>query len=191
MSASSFLLLLTLALDIFAAGIAYGLAGLPRSRWLRVSLVFSFLSTLLPLVGIVAGRWLSGALGDAVAYLAGGFLIVTGLRALGDAFLSDDDDESSKQGAISLEPQSIALTALVVALDNLAVGFAFGVLPIRIGPLLGYLAIQSFLAAVLGLFLGRTLGSRLGSGAAALGGAIFVLYGLVLVLQTAFGTSVL
>jgi putative Mn2+ efflux pump MntP len=186
MSLSTFVLSLTLAIDIFAAGLAYGLAGLPRARWFTMALVFSFFSTLLPVLGIVAARWLTDALGAALAYLAGGFLIVTGLRALGSAFVQADGEEESK---LSLEPGAMAITAVVVALDNLAVGLALGILPIRLGALLGYLAVQSFVAALIGLALGQRLGTRLGSGASALAGAVFVLYGAVLVFQTASGGS--
>ncbi|MBV9327771.1 MAG: manganese efflux pump [Chloroflexi bacterium] len=182
MSLSTFILSLTLAVDIFAAGLAYGLAGLPRARWFTMALVFSFFSTLLPVVGILAARWLSDALGTAIAYLAGGFLIVTGLRALGSVFVAGDGQQESK---LSLEPGALAVTAFVVAVDNLAVGLALGILPIRLGALLGYLAVQSFVAALLGLALGQRLGTRLGTGAAALAGAVFVVYGMVLVLQTA------
>jgi putative Mn2+ efflux pump MntP len=187
MSASTLALLLSLALDDFAAGIAYGLAGLPRARWFRVGLIFSFFGVLLPLVGILAGRWLSDALGAAVAYLAGAFLIVTGVRALGDAVLADD--EGTRQSSLSLETQSVALTALAVALDTTAVGLALGLTQLRLGPVLGYLAVQAFVAVLLGLALGRRVGARLGRAAAALAGAVFVLYGLALVFQTASGGS--
>jgi manganese efflux pump family protein len=186
MSATGILLSLSLALDVFAAGLAYGLAGLPRTRWLTVALVFSFFGVLLPVVGILVGRWLNDALGAAVAYVAGAFLIVAGLRALGDLFLADDDDDQSRPSRLSLEPQAVALTGCVVALDNLAVGLTLGIVEIRLGPLLGYLALQAFVATLLGLALGRRLGARLGQHAEALGGAVFVLYGLALVLQTAF-----
>jgi putative Mn2+ efflux pump MntP len=182
-SVAAVLLALSLALDVLAAGLAYGLAGLPRRRWFAVALIFSFFGVLMPLIGVVAGRWLSDTLGAAVAYLAGGFLIVVGLRALGEAFFGGRDEASSS--SLSLEPRAIALTGCVVALDNLAVGLALGVAPVRLGPILGYLAIQSFVATLLGLALGQRLGSRLGPGAEAVGGAVFVLYGIALVIQTA------
>jgi manganese efflux pump family protein len=186
-SVGAVLLALSLALDVLAAGLAYGLAGLPRQRWFAVALIFSFFGVLMPLIGIGAGRWLSDAFGAAIAYLAGAFLIVVGLRALGDVFLSSADDAGSS--SLSLEPRAVILTGCVVALDNLAVGLALGVAPFRLGPILGYLAIQSFVATLLGLVLGQRLGSRLGPGAEALGGAVFVLYGVVLVVQTALGVG--
>ena len=188
MSAAALLLLLPLALDDFAAGLAYGLAGMPRARWFTVALVFSFFGVLLPVVGILVSHWLTDALGEAVAYLAGGFLVVTGLRGLGDVFLAGPNRQGS-EASLPLEPRAIALTAFVVSLDTLAVGLALGVVPIRLGPLLGYLAVQSFGAALLGLALGRRVGARLGWGAAALAAAVFALYGLALVLQTALGGS--
>ncbi|MBV9512034.1 MAG: manganese efflux pump [Caulobacteraceae bacterium] len=178
MSITTAVLALSLALDVFAAAIAYGLAGLPRSRWLGVAFVFTFFGVLLPLLGLLAGRWLTDALGSAVAFLAGGFLVVAGLRALGEVLLPGTHEKSS----VSLEPQAIALTACVVALDNLAVGLALGVSQLRLGPVLGYLAVQAFGASLLGLVLGVRLGARLGERAGALGGLVFVAYGLILLL---------
>jgi putative Mn2+ efflux pump MntP len=187
-SLGAVLLALSLALDVFAAGLAYGLMGLPRQRWFAVALIFSFFGVLLPLIGIVAGRWLSDALGAAIAYLAGGLLIVVGLRALGDVFLANTrTDEGSS--SLSLDARAVILTGCVVALDNLAVGLALGVAPVRLGPILGYLAIESFVATLLGLALGQRLGSRLGPGAEALGGAVFVRYGVALVVQTALSAG--
>jgi len=77
-----------------------------RDDWFLVGLIFSFFGVLLPLVGILAARWLSYALGTAVAYLAGASVIVTGVRAVGDVLLADD--EGTRQLSLSLETQSIA-----------------------------------------------------------------------------------
>jgi putative Mn2+ efflux pump MntP len=133
MNIGSLVLLVSRALDDLAAGVAYGpAAGLPRARWFTVALLFSFFGVLLPVVGILAGRCLIEVLGDAVAYLAGCFLIVTGVRGLGNVFVADED-EGSGESSLSLEPQAVALTAFVVALDTLAVGLALAVVPIRLG----------------------------------------------------------
>jgi putative Mn2+ efflux pump MntP len=76
---------------------------------------------------------------------------------------------------------------VVIVFDNLAVGLALGILPIRFGALLVYLAVQSFVVALIGLALGRRLGTRLGNGAAALAGGVFFIDGVVLIFQTASG----
>jgi putative Mn2+ efflux pump MntP len=78
--------------------------------------------------------------------------------------------DGSDESKISLEPGAMAIRAVVVALDNLAVGLALRILPIRFGALLGYLAVQSCVVALIWLALGRRLGTRVGNGAAALAG---------------------
>jgi putative Mn2+ efflux pump MntP len=181
-------LLIPLGLDDFAAGLAYGLAGLPRARSFTTALIFSFFGVLLPLLGIVSGRWLSVAFGAAVAYLAGGFLIVTGLRGIGDVFLSGAD-KGGAESSVPLDPQAVALAGLVVAIATLAVGLALGVTPGRPAPLLGYLAVQGFVAVLLGLAFGGRVGAQLGRKAAGLAAALFVVYGIFLVLQTAFADA--
>jgi putative Mn2+ efflux pump MntP len=55
---------------------------------------------------------------------------------------------------------------------------------IAIAPVLVYLAVQGFVATMLRLMLGKRLGSRLGDAAHALAGAVFVVLGLLIIIQT-------
>jgi putative Mn2+ efflux pump MntP len=61
---------------------------------------------------------------------------------------------------------------------------------IAIAPVLVYLAVQGFIATWLGLLLGKRIGSRLGDAAHALSGAVFVVLGLLIIMQTARNRNV-
>jgi manganese efflux pump family protein len=77
------------------------------------------------------------------------------------------------------------LTGVAVSLDKLAVGVSLSVVEIAIAPVLVYLAVQGFVATMLGLMLGKRLGSRLAEAAHVLAGAVFVFLGLLIIVQTA------
>jgi putative Mn2+ efflux pump MntP len=55
----------------------------------------------------------------------------------------------------------------------------------RLFPLIGYVTVQSFAATLLGLALGKRMGSKAAETAAVLAGLIFVVLGALIVYQTA------
>jgi len=63
-------LVLPLGLDTFAVAAALGMAGLPREQRLRVTLLFTAFETWMPLVGLVGGGAVGGALGGVADVLA-------------------------------------------------------------------------------------------------------------------------
>lgn len=87
-----FLVALPLALDVFAVGLVFGLAGLERVRWLSVCLTFAAIGGVMIALGITIGESLSGALGtragDAAEIIAGAVFTVLGLIVLDKAFTS-------------------------------------------------------------------------------------------------------
>jgi putative Mn2+ efflux pump MntP len=113
------LLLISMGLDVFAGGLALGIAGLPSPRWTRTAAVFAGFGVVLLALGVLIGRLLSDTLGSVASYLAGGLLLILGLRAVGDVILGGHDEGSNARSA---EPKSALLAGLVVSLDKLAGG---------------------------------------------------------------------
>ena len=148
MSLAGVFLALSLGLDVFAAGLALGLAGLPGARWARVGLLFAVLGGLMTVLGLLGGRWLGDTLGGQATLLAGALLIVIGARALVEAWRvrrsESEGDEAEAEAALggapageSLRPAAVLMTGLVVTLDKLAVGLSLGAAGLRTGPLAG------------------------------------------------------
>src|SRR3954454_554798 len=102
-----FLLALPLALDVFAAGLVFGLTGLERSRWVGTAFGFAAIGGTLMAVGIVLGNVLEGTL-----YIAAAVLLVIGLCSISHGIQSGD-------GGVTASPSTrqIAATALVIAVD--------------------------------------------------------------------------
>lgn len=143
------LFVLPLALDTFAVSAALGMAQLPRRRRLELALLMAAFELAMPVVGLLVGHGIGHALGGAARYVA-----VAALVALGFYFLVSDDDE------VRTDLRGLALVGLglSISLDELAIGFSFGLLHVSIVWALVLIAVQAFGAAQLGLWLGARVG---------------------------------
>jgi putative Mn2+ efflux pump MntP len=146
------LFVLPLGLDTFAVSAALGLAGLPRRRRLKISLLLSAFEMAMPVVGLLLGHALGGAVGRAADYVAAAALVGLGLWML----FGEEEDAGRKLGTGS----GIALLAigLGVSLDELAMGFTIGLLHLSIVWAVVLIGAQAFVVAQIGLRLGARLG---------------------------------
>lgn len=182
----------SLGLDTLAVSLGLGLSGLPRARWLRVGLTFALCEGLMPVVGLLIGQRLGTALGDVATYVAGGILIVIGGLEIKEALTDDDDDDEPITLIPPIEKQlPLFLTGLSVSLDELAVGFALGVLHVPLGPALAYIALQAFALTLVGLLIGQRLGRRLGERAELAAGVVLALLGVAIVISELTGSHFL
>jgi putative Mn2+ efflux pump MntP len=169
--------LAALGLDTLAVAISFGLTGMPRSRWVRVALVLTLYSVLMPVIGLLAGESLSDRGASMATYLAGLGLIGAGVYGLFtipsagqeealvvEAVLEEDVIDQTKLQAPATGPSTHTLhaTAILGSVDKLAVGLALGAQDVRPVGALIYLGIQSFVLALLGIAFGKRLGATLG-----------------------------
>lgn len=182
----------SLGLDTLAVSLGLGLSGLPRARWARVGLTFALFEGLMPVVGLLIGQRLGTLLGAVAAYIAAAILIAIGGLEIKETVMDDDDDDDMP---IALAPtgetrRPLALVGLSVSLDELAVGFALGVLHVPIGPALAYIAVQAFALTFVGLLIGRRLGRHFGERAELAAGVVLALLGVALLISDITGTHV-
>ena len=170
-----FLLALPLALDVFAAGLVFGLGGMERSRWVGTAFGFAAIGGTLMAVGILLGGVLEGAFGTAALYIAAAVLLAIGLRSISHSRQSSDGRTTA-----SLSTRKIAAIALAIAVDKLAVGLSFAVLEAPLRTMVVIVAGQAFVATLLGLFLGKRLGTRAGAAAEIIAGLVFTVLGLAI-----------
>ena len=182
---------LSLGLDTLAASVSLGLAGLDRSRWLRVGIVFALFEGLMPAVGLLAGHRMGRLSGDLAGYLAAAILIVLGILALREALTHDDDEDDDEDLLDRVEGKKLLLTGLSVSLDELAIGFSLGALKAPLGLALAYIGAQAFGVTFLGLWLGCRAGRRLDERAELASGLILILLGLALLIDKAAGLHIL
>ncbi len=179
-----FLVVIPLGIDIFAAGLVFGLSGMPRERWLMTSLAFAAIGGALFGLGAVLGQAFSGTLGAVAAYAAGIVLLALGVKALRHGIA---EGRAGDRPPPALEQGTVLTTGVVVAIDKFAVGLSFAIFSAPIGPLVVFVVIQSFLLTLLGLALGRRLGGRVEGAAEIIGGLVFAGLGLLVLYKTATG----
>ncbi len=190
-------LILSLGLDTFALSTALGIAPLPTRTRLRLALTFAAAEGLMPGVGLLLGRPLGDAIGGWAVYIAGALLIGTGGWMLREG-LSDDDDDDDDRGGEASTIMSAATArglplvgiALSVSLDELAMGFSFGVLRVPVVPALVAIALQALVVSLGGQWLGQRVGATLGERAEVLAGVVLCLLGVGFIVARVLGVSV-
>jgi putative Mn2+ efflux pump MntP len=189
-------LILSLGLDTFALSTALGVAPLPAQTRLRLAFTFATAEGLMPAVGLLLGRPLGDAIGTGAVYLAAVLLIATGVWLLREG-LEDDDDADDEPGGEAARIMSAATArgwpllgiALSVSLDELAMGFSFGVLRVPVVPALGAIALQALVVSVIGQWIGQRVGAALSERAEVAAGVVLCLLGLAVGLGRLAGFS--
>jgi len=188
-------LIFSLGLDTLALSIALGLAPLPSRTRLRLALTFAAAEGLMPAVGLLMGRPVGQAIGGWAVYIAGILLIATGLWLLREAMGEDDDDDDGggEQGKILSAASARGLPlvgiALSISLDELAMGFSFGVLRLPVVPALIAIALQALVVSIAGQWLGQHVGGALGERAEMAAGVVLCLLGLGFIGARLLGVS--
>ena len=161
------LVAVSLGLSNCAAAIGIGVSGADARTRLRVDLVFGLFEAAMPLLGLLLGHGLAHTLGHAARWTGAALLIATGLYGLMQALRRDgaETPDAAAQGLGKL-----LISGLALSIDNLAVGFALGAYHVALLTAAVLIGAVSVTMALIGLELGRLLGTRTGQRGEALGG---------------------
>lgn len=169
-----------LGFDTFAVSVALGLRGV---RPLRPALVFAAFEVTMPLAGIALGRYVGARVESLAGYLGGLIVIALGIHTLREATENDDAVASFSLRGV----REMFTAGLGISSDEIAIGFPLGALRLPLGPVLGAIGVQAFVAAAGGILLGHRIGRRLGLRTARLAGVIagtaFVALGAFLIAE--------
>ena len=181
---------ISLGIDTFAVALGLGLSGLPRARWVRIGVTFACFEGLMPLVGLLIGQRLGTVFGGYATYIAATILVGIGIVELRESLTDDDNDDNADAPALPspMRSRPLVLIALSISLDELAVGFALGVLHVPLGPALVYIALQAFALTFVGLFVGQRLNAQLQERAELAAGVVLLVLGIALFLSELTGT---
>jgi putative Mn2+ efflux pump MntP len=166
---------LSLGLDNLLMSAAIGASKVQNK--LRLCIVFALFEGLMPAVGFLLGQSLSAWIGQWGFYIG-----VLGLLGLGIYILFEDDDDDDKVTGM-LKGWPLILAALSISLDELAVGFAFGILHFPLWLTLVVLAVQAFAFAYAGLVFGTRLKAYLGEWAEKAAGIVLILTSVILAIE--------
>ena len=157
------LVAVSLGLSNFAASVGIGVAGRDGRTRLRVALVFGAFETTMPIIGLLLGHGLAGALGRAAHWIGAGLLIATGLYALAQARRgAGREADATQAGPAGQTIGGLLVTGLALSIDNLAVGFALGAYRVSFTVAAIVIGAVSVALSLLGLEIGARIGARIG-----------------------------
>lgn len=161
----------SLGLDNFAASIAIGLSGVDQTLRVRIAVAFGLFEALMPAIGLLLGRHLSGTLGD-WAHVIGGLLLITvGIQTVVAGV------RSSAMGLADAGLGRILALAAGLSIDNLIVGFALGAYRAPLVLSIAIIAGVSVGLSLVGLELGAKLGTRVEHRSELLSGVVLISVG--------------
>jgi manganese efflux pump family protein len=173
------LVALSLGLSNFAAAVGIGIGGRDAGTRLRVGVIFGVFETVMPLLGLVLGRSLAGALGHAAHWIGAAVLIAAGLYAVWQSVGARrgraDDPPAVPAGQ---RTGRLLLSGAALSIDNLAVGFALGTYHVNIAAAAVIIGAVSVGLSLVGLELGGRIGRRAGEWGELPGGLMLIAVGI-------------
>jgi putative Mn2+ efflux pump MntP len=131
----------------------------------------------MPVLGLLIGQALAGALGNAGRYLGAGLLVLTGAYTIWQGRRTGAVEKQEERHE-ALDMRQLMVLAIALSIDNLVVGFALGVYHVSIVLAAVTMAMVSVGLSLLGLELGSRLGSRVGEYSEEAGGVVLILVGI-------------
>jgi putative Mn2+ efflux pump MntP len=177
-------LVIPLGLDTFAVAAALGTQVTTGTARVRISALFTSFEAAMPLVGLGLGAPLGHAVGGAADYVAAAVLLVFGLYTL---LGSEETEERTVARFSEARGFAVILLGLSISMDELAIGFSFGLLRIPVIPVIALIAVQTLLVTQFGLRLGGRLNDRHREAAERLAGLALSVLALVLVAERLLG----
>jgi manganese efflux pump family protein len=168
------LMAFALGMDAFSVGLGMGMFKLRLKQIVLIGVTVGVFHIWMPMLGIIAGRFLSGQFGTYAAYAGGILLLILGLQMFVSGLRGD--------GGSVLAPVGMGLFifALSVSLDSFSVGLTLGIYGAKTAVAIACFGFAATILTWLGLLLGRKVQGFLGIYSEVLGGSILFAFGLKL-----------
>lgn len=169
---------LAVGLDNFGAAIGIGAAhGRSRYRF-QVAGVFGVFEAGMPVLGILAGRAVAGAVAGVAPVIGGVAVGLMGVAAVAEHLRNRSRPAKQRSPALGLG--RLLVLGLVLSLDNLAVGFGLGSVKVSIVLAIVVIGVVSVVLSLCGLELGGRLGERMGARGELVGGVALMTVGVLI-----------
>ncbi|MEJ9210516.1 manganese efflux pump MntP family protein [Bacillus smithii] len=169
------LMAFALSMDAFSVGLGMGMFALRPKQIFYIGMMVGIFHVWMPMMGMLAGHFLSHTFGKVAGYAGGILLILLGISM----FLSCFKKEESLVTPIGF---GLILFALSVSLDSFSVGLTLGILGARTVVSLVCFGITATLLTWFGLLIGNKAQRVIGVYSEAIGGSILLAIGLKLIL---------
>lgn len=171
----------SLSMDAFAISIANGLSLKPfRLRYaLWMGFYFGLFQFLMPLLGCLLGKTVSGYIDTFGPYISFFLLVFIGGKMLFDGFKGGQED-----GMAALSHVKLLVMAVATSIDALAVGVTFAFMEdLSLLPSCAVIGCTTFVISFAGALLGKSIPGVSGKKAGILGGVVLIAIGIKLLLE--------
>ncbi len=179
---SLFAIALALAMDAFAVAIVAGLTLSPMTKRhvFRLSFHFGLFQALMPLIGWTAGTAVYKYIADFDHWVAFGLLSFVGGRMILTSFHGDEEKRTTRDPTSGWD---LVILSIATSIDALAVGLSLAMIGSRILFPALVIGVVAGVITLLGMVLGRKVGTMWGRRVEAAGGVVLVAIGIRILLQ--------
>jgi putative Mn2+ efflux pump MntP len=169
-----------LAMDATTVSIGKGLSvrRVELSHILKVGLWFGGFQALMPIVGYLLATQFASIVVGIDHWIAFSLLALIGLNMIRETLWGDKEESNDDFGV-----RTMALMAVATSIDALAVGVSFAFTHANIWVASAVIGVVTFALSAAGLYLGRKIGSHLGSKAGLLGGVVLIGIGIKILIE--------
>ncbi|WP_199478360.1 manganese efflux pump MntP [Peribacillus saganii] len=166
-----------LGMDAFSVGLGMGMFKLRLKQIFVIGLTVGVFHVVMPLLGMAAGRFISGQFGTFAAYAGGILLLILGLQMFYSGLKGGEETLLAPVGV------GLFVFALSVSLDSFSVGLTLGIYGARTAVTVICFGAAATILTWLGLLVGRKVQGILGVYSEVLGGSILCAFGIKLLLS--------
>jgi manganese efflux pump family protein len=170
------LMAFALGMDAFSVGLGMGLFSLRLRQIFKIGITIGIFHVWMPLLGIIAGKFLSDQFGTIATYIGGGLLLLLGIQMIWSSLKSEESKIISPVGF------GLVFFAFSVSVDSFSVGLTLGIYRAKTVLVLICFGIAATILTWCGLLIGRKVQNWIGTYSEALGGSILLAFGLKLLL---------
>ena len=169
-----------LAMDAFAVSVGKGLTlnRVEPRHALKAGVWFGGFQALMPIIGYLLGQSFSSIVVSIDHWIAFGLLVLIGLNMIREAIWGEEESQDSNFGV-----RHMFIMAVATSIDALAVGITMAFLGINIWLAAAIIGVITFLLSASGIYLGRTVGGKLGDKAGILGGIVLIAIGIKILVE--------
>jgi manganese efflux pump family protein len=165
-----------LGMDAFSLSLGMGMYKLRLRQIFKIGITIGAFHIVMPLLGMITGRFLSEQFGAIAAYVGGALMLILGLQMIWSSFGKGEERLMTPVG------MGLFLFALSVSLDSFSVGLTLGIYGARTIVVLICFGAGATLLSWIGLMIARRVQSWLGKYSEVLGGFILLLFGIKLLI---------
>jgi putative Mn2+ efflux pump MntP len=180
---SIILIAIGLSMDSFAVSLSNGIsiAKLNLSQILLIAFFLAFFQAFMPVLGWLSGNEIEGFIKEFDHWIAFSLLFFIGGKMIYEGWF----EESSKKVNV-FRFSTLIVQSVATSIDAFAVGLSFAFLDINISKSALIIGVVTFIFSLTGLYIGKSIGNKIGSKSEILGGLILIGIGTKILLEHLF-----